>query len=348
MNISYNRPVYIWLWVGIIMISLMIVIGGITRLTDSGLSMSDWNLFMGAIPPTSEIDWQQEFERYKEFPQYQQLNEGMSLSEFKTIYFWEYLHRLLGRMLGLVFIIPFIYFWAKGYFNSRLLKRMLILLGLGALQGAMGWIMVKSGLVDVPYVSHYRLAMHLMLAFTLIGFCLWYALDLKYQSHENPQNSKLLQKWLWIVGILFVIQMIYGAFTAGLDAGFMYNTFPKMGGQWIPPTFNLLDPFFMNLIENPGAVQWIHRINGTLLLLSVAGFWWTAVFRTHSKWLHGFSGLLLSLIVLQYLLGILTVIFNVPISLGVVHQAVAILFLIVFLVIIHRLSSFKPQISISE
>ncbi len=229
----------------------MVIIGGITRLTDSGLSMSDWNLIMGTIPPTSEAEWIDTFEHYKEFPQYQQLNKGMELEEFKAIFFWEYMHRLLGRMLGIVFLIPFLYFWARGYFDSKLLKRMFILLGLGALQGAMGWIMVKSGLVDIPYVSHYRLALHLLLAFILIGFCLWYALDLKYKSPESPRNITSLKKWLWVVGVLFFIQMIYGAFTAGLDAGYLYNTFPKMGGQWLPPTFSALEPFLLTSLKTP-------------------------------------------------------------------------------------------------
>ncbi|SMO66385.1 COX15/CtaA family protein [Gracilimonas mengyeensis] len=337
MNYTFHRSVYVWLWTGIILISLMIIIGGVTRLTDSGLSMSDWNLIMGSIPPMNETDWQQTFERYKEFPQYQQLNAGMSLEKFKGIYFWEYLHRVLGRVVGIVFLIPFGYFWAKGYFDSRLLKRMFILLGLGALQGAMGWIMVKSGLVDIPYVSHYRLAAHFMLAFILIGFCLWYALDLRNRSIQVLQKS-ILRKWLSVVGVLFIIQLIYGAFTAGLDAGYIYNTFPKMAGQWIPPTLAALDPFLLNLIENPGTVQWIHRVTGTLLLISVVIFWWkSAVQQSKSKWLQAMSGALLTIILLQYLVGVLTLVNHVPISLGVLHQGIAILFWIIFLTIAHRL-----------
>lgn len=337
MNTLSNRPVYYWLWSGIILISLMVIVGGITRLTDSGLSMSDWNLIMGSVPPMNETDWQQTFERYKEFPQYQQLNAGMNLEEFKNIYFWEYLHRVLGRVIGLVFLIPFGYFWAKGYFDSKLLKRMFILLGLGALQGAMGWIMVKSGLVDIPYVSHYRLAVHFLLAFVLIGFCLWYALDLRNKPNEVLQQSTL-KKWLSVVGTLFILQLIYGAFTAGLDAGYIYNTFPKMSGEWIPPTFAALDPFLLNLVENPGTVQWIHRVTGTLLLISVVIFWWkSAVQQSKSKWLQAMSGALLTIILLQYLVGVLTLVNNVPISMGVLHQGIAILFWIIFLTIAHRL-----------
>ncbi|HBQ59055.1 MAG TPA: heme A synthase, partial [Balneolaceae bacterium] len=314
MTLSQKNYVYYWLWSGVVLISLMIIVGGITRLTDSGLSMSDWNLIMGSIPPMNETDWQQTFERYKKFPQYQQLNAGMELEEFKTIFFWEYLHRLLGRVVGIVFIIPFGFFWTKGYFDSKWLKRVFILLGLGALQGAMGWIMVKSGLVDVPYVSHYRLAIHFMLAFILIGFCLWYALDLRNRTIKILQRSSL-NRWLYVIGFLFIIQLIYGAFTAGLDAGYLYNTFPKMAGQWLPPTFAALDPFLINLVENPGTVQWIHRVTGTLLLISVVIFWWKAsIQQTKNKWLKAMSGTLLMIILLQYLVGILTLIYHVPIS----------------------------------
>lgn len=336
MTSTQKKHVQYWLWSGIIMISLMILIGGITRLTDSGLSMSDWNLVMGSVPPLNDHEWQQTFERYKQFPQYQQLNAGMSLDEFKSIFFWEYLHRLIGRLIGIVFIIPFGYFWKKGYFNSDFLKRMFILMGLGALQGTMGWIMVKSGLVDIPYVSHYRLAMHFMLAFILIGFCLWYALDLRKKTIQIFQESSL-KRWLYIAGFLFIIQLIYGAFTAGLDAGYLYNTFPKMAGQWIPPTFSALDPFLINLVENPGTVQWIHRVNGTLLLLAVIVFWWKAAVKQSNIWLRAMSSTLLTIILLQYLVGVLTLIYSVPILLGILHQGIAILFWIIFLSIVHRL-----------
>ena len=337
MNASYKRPVYIWLWTGIILISLMVIIGGITRLTDSGLSMSDWNLIMGAIPPTTEAEWIDSFEHYKQFPQYQQLNKGMDLEEFKTIFFWEYLHRLLGRLLGVVFIIPFLYFWVRGYFDTKLLKQMFILLGLGASQGAMGWIMVKSGLVDIPYVSHYRLAAHLSLAFILVGYCFWLALDVRYgRSSEQGMSTQIsLKKWLIAIGIIFWIQMLYGAFTAGLDAGYMYNTFPKMAGQWLPPTFSSLDPFILNLFENPGTVQWIHRLNGTILLISVAIFWWRSIKSNSQKALVLLTASLFVILCLQYLTGILTLVYNVPIVLGVTHQTIAILFWGVYLATCH-------------
>ncbi len=337
MKHTYNRSVYLWLWSGIILITIMVVVGGITRLTGSGLSMTDWNLIMGAIPPMNDVEWTNVFERYKEFPQYQQLNKGMSLHEFKFIYFWEYLHRIIGRLLGVIFIIPFAYFWKRGYFNKPMLKRMFLLMGLGAMQGAMGWIMVKSGLVDIPYVSHYRLAMHLSLAFILLGTCLWFALDIKYPTYksDHPERNLSAKPWLIAVSVLFVIQLVYGAFTAGLNAGFMYNTFPKMAGHWYPPSYNMLDPFLLNLVENPGLVQWIHRLNGTLLLIATVVFGWKVLTNHPTKMLKTYTLFLLSVIVLQYLIGIFTLLLSVPVSLGVLHQAVAIFFMAACIMIWH-------------
>jgi cytochrome c oxidase assembly protein subunit 15 len=338
MSTTYNRPVYLWLFSGVALISIMVVIGGITRLTDSGLSMSDWNLLMGSIPPLNETEWQQAFERYQEFPQFQQLNSEMNLNEFKQIFFWEYFHRLIGRLLGIIFIVPFIYFWAKGYFDKSMLKKMWILLALGASQGAMGWIMVKSGLVDIPYVNHYRLAAHLSLAFILVGYCFWLALDVRYgqTSNQGISTQVPLKKWLIAIGILFWVQMLYGAFTAGLDAGYMYNTFPKMAGEWIPPTFNTLDPFILNLFENPGTVQWLHRLNGTLLLITVAVFWWKSKSSNSQRVLGLLTGSLLGILCLQYLTGIFTLVYNVPTVLGVIHQTIAILFWGAYLAIWHH------------
>lgn len=349
MTNKYKRPVYIWLWSGVILITLMVVIGGITRLTDSGLSMSDWNLIMGSIPPMNEVEWDKAFERYKEFPQYQKINAGMSLDEFKTIFFWEYFHRLIGRVLGIVFIVPFIWFWVKGYFDKRLLKRLWVLLLLGASQGAMGWIMVKSGLVDVPYVSHYRLATHFSLALILFAYCLWLALDVKYHSSlkKGEADDIPFKKWMYSIGVLLWIQIIYGAFTAGLDAGFMYNSFPKMGGEWLPPTFSMLDPFIRNLVENPGTVQWLHRLNGTILLVVVVAFWWKMFNTDRTTDLMTLGTSLLAVIVFQYLIGIFTVIYSVPISLGVLHQAIAVIFWGILLALWHKMKyrNYYPEIN---
>lgn len=304
----------------------MMIVGGITRLTGSGLSMTDWNLIMGALPPMNETEWMSIFERYKQFPQYQQINMEMPLAEFKEIFFWEYLHRLLGRVIGIVFLVPFLIFGIRGYFTPQMLRRALLLFGLGALQGAIDWIMVKSGLVDVPYVSHYRLALHLLLAFLLTGFCIWFALDLK-EKRAKKRSSKIaeLKKWISVTALFFFIQITWGAFTAGLHAGYIYNTFPLMNGEWIPQKAWMMQPVIMNLIENPGTVQWVHRIIGTVLGILIIWLWVRTQNADVSPSLKLKAHLLLGLIFTQYLLGVLTLLFYVPIALGIAHQAGAML-----------------------
>lgn len=300
---------------------------------------------MGAIPPMNEAEWMTAFERYKEFPQYQQLNAGMSLAEFKTIFFWEYIHRLLGRVIGLIFLIPFAFFWIRGYFDSKTFRRAWILFGLGALQGAMGWIMVKSGLIDVPYVSHYRLAMHLLLAMLLYGFCIWYALDL--YDDDKPEQQKLstqsaLNRWSVGVLSLFIVQVIWGAFTAGLDAGYMYNSFPMMNENWIPASAWTLQPVIVNLVENPGTVQWMHRIWGTLLGIATIGFWWQNHQAEIPPLLKQKARILLGMILTQYVLGILTILTHVQILLGVVHQAGAFAVLLFWIWYYRELKTYWP------
>lgn len=347
------RKIAIWLWSGAALIFLMVVIGGITRLTGSGLSMTDWNLIMGSVPPLNEVQWQQAFEQYKQFPEYRLRNTGMSLQGFKAIFFWEYTHRLLGRLIGLVFLVPFLYFWIRGWFTPRLFRRALLLFGLGALQGLMGWIMVKSGLVDVPYVSHYRLAAHLLLAFALIGLCCWYALDLRARDRRRgadfparaPDISlpgfERLKTWALAVGGLFFLQVLWGAFTAGLDAGYMYNTFPMMNESLLPRDGASMQPFMLNLFENPGTVQFIHRLLGTVLALAVIGLWWKVRREKMGSYFRRPALLLAVIVVAQYLLGVFTVLLQVPVSLGVAHQAVALLFWIGWLFFYHRLAGLR-------
>ncbi|MDZ7682773.1 MAG: COX15/CtaA family protein [Fodinibius sp.] len=340
MSSTQQKYVRRWLWSGATLIFLMVVVGGITRLTDSGLSMSDWSLIMGAIPPMNEAEWIAAFERYKEFPQYQQIYTGMSLAEFKTIFFWEYIHRLLGRVIGLVFLVPFAIFWVRGYFDSKMLRRAWILFGLGALQAAMGWIMVKSGLVDMPYVSHYRLAIHLVLAMILFGFCVWYALDLKpSKSFSKSTDIRSLKRWSIVLMVAFTAQVVWGAFTAGLDAGYMYNTFPTMDGGWLPQGAWVMQPVVANLVENPGTVQWMHRIIGTALGLIAAGLWWKNRTSDVHQLLKQKGRMLLGIILVQYVLGILTVITNVQLLTAVVHQAGAMIVLFFWVWYYHELKS---------
>jgi len=219
MNSDDKKLVRRWYWSGAILIFVMVVIGGITRLTGSGLSMVDWNPIMGAIPPLSDAQWEETFEQYKQFPEYKQINYDMNLSEFKTIFFWEYLHRLIGRILGLVFIVPFAWFIIKKKIDSKNIKRATILFVLGLSQGFLGWFMVMSGLVDIPEVSHYRLAAHLLLAFTIFGFCVWYALDLYSTAKPKEKSKRELRWWLYGIIVLLIIQIMYGAFVANMQAG---------------------------------------------------------------------------------------------------------------------------------
>jgi len=315
-----------WLWSIAGMTFLTLVVGGITRLTQSGLSIVDWQPFVGVVPPLNDVQWQEMFDRYRSFPEYQQLRRGMTLSEFKFIFFWEYLHRVVARVIGLVFLIPFVVFVARGFMNGPLLRRSLLLFGLGAAQGAMGWFMVSSGLVDSPRVSHYRLAAHLSLAFVIFSYAVWLARDLAVTGVRTPlpaPTQRRLRRGIVALGALLGVQIVWGAFVAGLDAGLYYNTFPLMGGGLIPPDYLRLSPALVNLVENPGLVQWVHRVLGTLLL--GAALWFA--FRLKGEGVDPRSRTLGTAyaggVVFQYLLGVATLLLMVPVSLGVAHQGMA-------------------------
>ena len=313
-----NKSIVIWLLSGCVLIFIMVVVGGITRLTDSGLSMVKWNLFMGAIPPLNETEWKETFNLYKEYPEYQKLNFNCTLSEFKYIFFWEYLHRMIGRLLGLVFIIPFVYFLIKKRLNKKLIVQTSILLLMGATQGAIGWWMVKSGLVNNPDVSHYRLAVHLITAFLTFAFTFWVVLPLIF-TQERSGNTVLLSL-IKILMILIIIQIIYGGFVAGLNAGIGFNTWPKMGEYWIPDAVYQLDPLWRNFVEGRYGVQFIHRILALTLVAFVIYIWKKGVriaLETNQK---RSLNLLLGIVLLQTLLGVFTLILIVPIWLAALHQ----------------------------
>lgn len=318
-----KRHVRTWYWSGAILIFVMVVIGGITRLTGSGLSMTDWNPIMGAIPPLNEAQWVEVFEEYKQFPEYRETNYNMTLSEFKTIFFWEYIHRLIGRVLGLVFIIPFAWFVIRKKIDSKNIKRGIILFVLGLSQGLLGWFMVMSGLVDVPEVSHYRLAAHLLLAFTIFGFCLWYARDLAPSTVPLEKTGRTLKNWLYVLMGLLIIQIMYGAFVANLQAGHIYNTFPKMYQYWAPPEIWVIEPLFVNFFENIVTIQWMHRLFGTLLGLMVIGILIRTYMLNTKPVTKRWSLALFFIVLLQYLTGVFTLLLHVPIWLGVLHQAMA-------------------------
>ncbi|MEX0894583.1 MAG: COX15/CtaA family protein [Balneolaceae bacterium] len=340
MHLTDRQQIRLWYWSGAAGVFVILVIGGITRLTQSGLSIVEWNPLMGVIPPLTDADWMEVFDKYREFPEYQQRNQGMSLTEFKFIFFWEYIHRAAGRLLGLVFLIPFVYFLIKRKFSSLQFKRALILLCLGLTQGLMGWFMVKSGLVDVPFVSPYRLAAHLLLAFTVFGCCVWFALDCtrKTRSTGRPADSAASVRWL--VGIflaVLILQVVWGAFVAGLHAGHVYNTFPKMNQYWIPPELWLLEPWARNLSENTAAVQWIHRVLGTLLVMIAVVIWGRLTYSDLNWTVKKWGVILLGFVLTQYLVGVFTLLYHVPIFLGVVHQAMALILFGITIGIYHYL-----------
>ena len=340
-----RRRLRVWFWSIAAMTLGVLVVGGITRLTQSGLSIVDWDPIMGVIPPLHQAEWQAAFERYQQFPEYRQLRQGMSLSEFKLIFFWEYIHRLLARGIGLVFLVPFVVFAVRGYFNRPLATRALALFALGAGQGLMGWLMVASGLVDRPSVSHYRLAAHLSLAFLIFGFSVWLARELAVDSGRERLADgvrRAIRRGLVAVGILFGLQVVWGAFTAGLDAGLYYNTFPLMGGRLVPETLLWLDPAILNFVQNPVAVQWTHRLLGTLLAVAAAGLFAGVLRSDADQVTRRFNAVFLALIGVQYLLGVLTVVWVVPVSIAVIHQATALVLFGVWIGWLHHLSQGAP------
>lgn len=324
---------------------LTLIIGGITRLTRSGLSIVDWAPIMGVVPPLNDAAWQQAFDAYRAFPEYQELRQGMSLGEFKFIFFWEYLHRLVARAIGIVFLVPFLVFAVRGYLSRPLARRALVLFALGAGQGLMGWFMVMSGLVDEPRVSHYRLAAHLSLAFVIFGYAVWLARDLSIGRARPavPEDSRtLLLHGLGWVGVLLVVQIVWGAFVAGLKAGYYYNTFPLMAGALVPPDFLRVQPALLNLVENPSAVQWLHRVVGTVLLVAAIVFVARVGRSRVDLRSRRLAVALAGLVAAQYVIGVLTLLFYVPVSLGVLHQAMALIIVGAWLVLLHHARHLQP------
>ena len=309
-----------WIVSILLLIFLIILIGGITRLTGSGLSMVQWKPLMGVIPPLTESDWIHTFSLYKSFPEYQQITTHFELADFKRIFFWEYLHRMLGRLLGLVLLIPLLYFWIRKRISSYLFKRLLTATFLVSVQGLLGWYMVQSGLVDQPSVSHYRLASHLLLAFTVFQYLWWTLLKCLFPKKPSINTPARLRPYLKIIFTILIFQILYGAFTAGLDAGIGYNTFPKMGTYWLPPTWSELTPFWHNFFENRYLIQFIHRCLGWSLFFSIPLL---TLFSTRMPLSRFQSRCLYTAcfaVFLQFLLGVLTLLHLVPIHLAISHQ----------------------------
>lgn len=335
-----NKPVIIWLLSGCVLVFIMVVVGGITRLTNSGLSMTDWHLVTDTFPPLSEQKWIEAFEAYKQFPEYQKINiyNDFTLDDYKFIYFWEWFHRLIGRVIGLVFIVPFAYFLWKKKIDNDTLKKCWILLGMGALQGFFGWFMVKSGLVDRPDVSHFRLALHLTFAFVTFAYTLWVALDLIYPKRETIILP--LKKLARYTLAILLIQIIYGGFVAGLNAGLVHNHWPLMSdGQFLHESVFLEQKnWLLSFTEGKSGVQFVHRtfayfVVGMILIL----FFKSKNYNLRQEQRNGLLALLV-LVFLQFGLGVFTLLYAVPVWLGLTHQVMAFFLLTAMTFTLHRLS----------
>ncbi|MFT5658628.1 MAG: cytochrome c oxidase assembly protein subunit 15 [Gammaproteobacteria bacterium] len=335
-----DRAISHWLLICLLLIFFMVVLGGVTRLTGSGLSMVNWHPIHGSIPPLTSEQWEEEFSNYQQSPEFQKINRGMNVDDFKSIFWFEYSHRLLGRIIGLVFFIPFVYFWWRKKIKPGLTPKLLTMFVLGGFQGLLGWYMVKSGLVSNPHVSQYRLTAHLLSAILIYGFILWTLLDLRYPKSLQPSKKTSLARWkkasLGLLGLVLVT-IVSGGFVAGLKAGFIFNTFPLMGGNWIPEGVAALTPWYLNLFENVVTVQFNHRVLATsvgLLLLA-----WYIIGRNHFddvqlkrsfKWIG-------MMVIIQVSLGLATLLLQVPVPIAAMHQAGALLLFTAVLINVHAL-----------
>ena len=334
---SGNTPIRVWLWVIALFVIGMVVVGGATRLTESGLSITEWKPIHGVVPPLNEAEWLEEFEKYKQIPEYQEINKGMSVEEFKTIYWWEWAHRLLGRVIGFVFLIPFVYFVARGQISRRDAPKLAVLFVLGGLQGAIGWWMVASGLTERTDVSQYRLATHLTLACIILAATVWVAEGFRTKGSPMTESDGLRRSG-FVLMLLVLFQIFLGGIVAGLNAGLIYNTWPLMEGQIIPEGMAAMKPLWVNFFENHMTVQFVHRI-GAYVLFAIAGLHYLQARRDAlDPAVVRRAGLVFLLVCTQAALGIITLIHVVPLHLALAHQAMAAVVLTVAAVHARRLA----------
>lgn len=327
-----------WLLICCLMIYGMVVLGGVTRLTGSGLSMVEWDPLFGIVPPLDEAAWEEVFGKYRASPEYQKINVGMDLAGFKAIYWFEFAHRVLGRAIGTVFLLPLLYFWRRGYLTPPLKRKLAFAFVLGGLQGLLGWYMVKSGLVDNPHVSQYRLTAHLGLALFIYAWLFWVFLDIVDRRRDDvPRADGGARRGGWALTALAAVTIVSGGFVAGLKAGHAYNTFPKMGDQWLPPGGWALEPGWRNLFENIATVQFDHRVLAITTLLAIAWFWLARRPRLPASRDRFAAHLLLTAVLIQVSLGLSTLLLHVPVPLAATHQAGAVLVLTTALFLNHRL-----------
>ncbi len=344
-----DRQIAHWLILVAILVYCMVILGGVTRLTEYGLSMVEWDPIMGIVPPLNDAEWQSAFDKYKQYPEYQKINHAMSLSEFKQIFVFEYAHRVLGRLIGLAFLLPFLYFLIRKRIRVSVIPKLIVMFVLGGLQGLLGWYMVKSGLVDKPNVSQYRLAAHLLAAILIYSYILWTAWSLYSPTPRNswaPGISKLQSLMRWLTALV-VVMIISGAFVAGTHAGAVHKTFPDMSGYLFPPGLFSISPFYLNFFDNPTTIQFNHRLIAYAIVIFVGFIWYKSRNYTLTAQTRNAFHLLLTIMIVQVLLGISTLLSvpEIPLRGGVVvplaaaHQGGALLLLTAALNVAHKLRS---------
>ncbi|MCB1704980.1 MAG: COX15/CtaA family protein [Halioglobus sp.] len=332
----YDRQVANWLIFCAVVVFAMILLGGVTRLTNSGLSIVEWKPLVGAIPPLSEQDWQDTFAKYQQYPEYQKINHGMSLHEFKMIFMYEYLHRLLGRLIGVLFALPMIYFAVRGRLRPGLAPGLVMLFFMGGLQGLLGWYMVKSGLVDNPRVSQYRLTAHLGVAVAIYAYMLWLAFELLF-SRDTGSGAAPRQGGRWTLALvaLVYLMILSGGLVAGTDAGFAYSTWPLMGDSFIPPGLYATTPAWLAAFEDITTIQFNHRMFA-YALFAVLMVSMVRVYRNSTRRRARLASMLVVVaLCIQVILGISTLLLHVPVALGTAHQGGAVLLLTATLFLSH-------------
>ncbi|HEX4762714.1 MAG TPA: COX15/CtaA family protein [Usitatibacter sp.] len=337
--IQSRRTVAAWLLVCCALVFVMVVVGGITRLTHSGLSIVEWQPVMGAVPPLNEAQWAETFAKYQQTPEFKQRNHDMTVGEFKGIFWWEYSHRLLGRVIGLVFLIPFLFFLFRGRLDPEVAWMCGGIFVLGALQGVVGWLMVASGLVDEPRVSSIRLATHLGLAFLIYGFMLWVALDLLFRERGLASDT-MRGRASGMLAIIWLM-VLSGALVAGIKAGYAYNTWPLMNGKVVPDEILLIEPWYANIAYNMATVQFIHRCLALVIALMAVGLWFDVRREPPNPRPRFWSTILLLMAFVQVGLGISTLLLRVPVNLAAMHQMGALVLFSIAIMFRHTLREQK-------
>ncbi|HTJ97202.1 MAG TPA: COX15/CtaA family protein [Rhodocyclaceae bacterium] len=333
-----NRPVAIWLLICCAMVFCTLIVGGVTRLTESGLSIVEWQPLLGAIPPLTHEEWLIMFEKYKQIPQFHQVNFDMTLEGFQYIFWWEWVHRQIGRVIGMVFFLPLVWFWVRGMIPRGYKLKLVVFLILGGLQGAMGWYMVKSGLVNDVRVSQFRLTAHLGLAFLIFGLMFWTALGLLQERLHQPHTPAAVRKFALRVLVLVCIMVLSGGFVAGIRAGHAYNTFPLMNDSLIPDGLFAMEPWWINFFSNLTTVQFDHRMIAWSLMVLVPLLWWKVL--RHAPQARGAANAMLAMLAVQVVLGISTLLHHVPVPLAAMHQAGAMILFAKLLLVNHKLRTY--------